>query len=266
MIVAEGLSCARGARIVLGGVDLVLRPGEVLGVLGANGAGKSSLLATLAGELAPAGGRLLLDGRAMGEATPKALARRRAVLSQSPGLAFDLDVEVVVGMGAYPFPELAPGAVAGLVERALALADVASLRGRRCMALSGGEQQRVHFARVLVQVLAALRVQAPGQGAALLLDEPTASLDPLHQVLLLRAVAGLVRDEPLAALVVLHDVNLAALWCDRVLLLARGRPVASGLPREVLNPGSLLEVYGLPARVGTHPDRPDRALVTFGLP
>ncbi len=263
MIVAEQLACARGARTVLSGVDLQLPTGEVLGVLGANGAGKTSLLCTLAGELAPSAGQVHLDGRPLSAWRAKGLARRRAVLPQSPSLAFDLDVSAVVAMGAYPFPELSPAALDAQVLHALTLADAAALAHRRYAALSGGEQQRVHFARALVQALSARPV---GEYRALFLDEPTASLDPLHQAGVLQAVSELAHAGELAAMVVLHDVNLAALWCDRVLLLAQGGVVACGTPLAVLTPQNLQAVYGLPARVGPHPDEPERPLVVFGRP
>src|SRR5690606_605454 len=106
-----------------------------------------------------------------------------------------------------------PAEVRALVDEALAIADVSGMAGRRYASLSGGEQQRVQFARVLVQLLAARKA---GQYRALFLDEPTASLDPKHQIGLLQAVSRLARERGIAALVVLHDVNLAAAWCDRL--------------------------------------------------
>ncbi len=172
MLIAEGLCCERGGRTVLSDVSLGLRAGEVLGVLGANGAGKTSLLATLAGELRPAGGRLTLDGQPLQQWASPALARRRAVLPQSPSLAFELAVRVVVEMGSYPFPELTPQAVDALVARALALADVRGLGARRYGALSGGEQQRVQFARTLVQLLAARSGAAAREYRVLFLTSP----------------------------------------------------------------------------------------------
>ena len=158
-------------------------------------------------------------------------ARWRArVLPQKPGLGFDLGVAEVVAMGAYPFPELPPAAVEALVDRTLALADATHLRARRYPELSGGEQQRVQFARVLTQCLAA---RAEGEARYLLLDEPTASLDPRHQGELLRVAVDLARDERVGVLVILHDMNLAARWCDRLLLLGGGRAIASGPPSQV---------------------------------
>ncbi|KAF0814215.1 Hemin import ATP-binding protein HmuV [Andreprevotia sp. IGB-42] len=261
MLAVHQLSCVRGKRTVLHGITLTLQAGEVLGVLGANGAGKSSLLATLAGELKAGSGEVRFEERALASWAPDALARRRAVLPQSPSLAFDLNVRVVVGMGAYPFPELTPGELDALVLRALALADATGLADRRYITLSGGEQQRVQFARVLVQILAARQA---GEYRVLLLDEPTASLDPKHQLLLLQTVSSLVREEGIAALVVLHDVNLAARWCDRLLLLSHGQTVALGTPDEVLTAAHLEDVYGLPARVLAHPENAEHRLVMFG--
>ena len=260
MLQAVELGCGRGARRVLQGVSLDLRPGEVLGVLGANGAGKSTLLATLAGELPAAGGAALLGGRPLAQWSASALARRRAVLPQSPTLTFDLGVHEVVHMGAYPFPELSPGALAALADGALALTDARHLAGRRHGGLSGGEQQRVQFARVVVQLLAC---RAEGEYRALLLDEPTASLDPRHQITLLRAVRGLAREHGVAALVVLHDVNLAAAWCDRILLLGEGRARGLDTPGRVLTEANLHAVYGLEARVLDHPEQPGQPWVLF---
>lgn len=237
------LDCTRGPRCVLQGLDLELQPGELLGVLGANGAGSVQLAGTPLDQWAAA-----------------ALARRRAVLPQSPSLAFDLGVDEVVRMGAYPFPELAPARLAALAGQALALTGAQALAGRRHGSLSGGEQQRVQFARVVVQLLAC---RAADEYRALLLDEPTASLDPRHQIALLRAVRSLARAHGVAALVVLHDVNLAAARCDRILLLGDGRALALGTPRQVLTAAHLQAAYGLAVHILDHPRRPAQPWVLF---
>lgn len=260
MLRAEKLACARGGRTVLADVSFSLAAGQVLGVLGANGAGKTSLLTTLAGELPARSGQVWLGGQPLADFPVTALARRRAVLPQTPSLAFDLSVQEVVAMGAYPFPDLLPGQLQPLIARALLLADASALAARRYPALSGGEQQRVQFARVLLQTLAARQA---GEYRLLMLDEPTASLDPRHQLQLLQGVARLAREEGVAALLVLHDVNLAAQWCDQLLLLARGACVAQGAPAEVLTPQNLARVYDLPAQVLPHPWLPDTPLVLF---
>lgn len=260
MLVARNLSCHRGRREVLSAIDLVLHAGQVVGVLGANGAGKSTLLGTLAGELASGDG-VMLDDLPLRHWPAHELARRRSVLPQSPSLGFDLSVTEVVSMGGYPFPELASDALDALVARALALADASHLADRGYQSLSGGEQQRAQFARTLVQTLAC-RTAHPYR--ALLLDEPISSLDPRHQLTLLSAVRELSRTENLAALVVLHDVNLAARWCDRLLLLANGRTLALGDPVSVLTEANLAVAYGMPATVMPSPVHAGVPLVLFG--
>ncbi len=257
---AERVCVRRDNRMVLEDVSLTLAPGEVVGILGANGAGKSTLLSVLAGELPAAGGSVDIDGVPLRELTPPILARLRTVLPQSSTLSFDLAVTDVVAMGAYPFPEATPAQVAATVDRALVLADAAHLRGRRYLHLSGGEQQRVQFARALVQCLV---THVSGAIHYLLLDEPTASLDPRHQQALMGEVANLAAGEGIGVLAVLHDVNLAARWCTRLLLLGSGRAIACGTPTEVLQPAILRDVYQTDATVLQHPGDPGRPLVIF---
>ncbi len=254
----HALVARRGAREILTDVDFDLLPGRLTALLGANGAGKSTLLSVLAGDLAPHAGQTSLDGRPLAALGPAALARRRAVLPQHSSLGFDLLVDEVVAMGAYAHPELPAAQVQDGIGRALALADALDFRQRTYASLSGGEQQRVQCARVLLQALAA---REDGQPRYLLLDEPTASLDPLHQHGLLRGARQLARDEGLGVLVVLHDINLAARWCDRLVFLKQGRLVADGAPAQVLNPAVLQAVYGLSARILDDQGRP---VVLFG--
>ncbi|MBB5193571.1 iron complex transport system ATP-binding protein [Silvimonas terrae] len=261
MIQIEHLTCVREGRTVLADVSLQVAAGEVVGVLGANGAGKSSLLAAVAGDLHTSQGKIALDGQLVGRTRPRQLARLRALLPQTSVLEFDLPVPEVVAMGAYPFDELTAAQVQVLVDAALIQADAADLATRHYAGLSGGEQQRVQLARVLVQTLAACQLNSK---ASLLLDEPTASLDPRHQHGVLAAVQALARQQQLAVLVVLHDVNLAARWCDRLLLLRHGQAVAEGTPQAVLRCEILQAVYDMPARVLPDPDDAARVLVLFG--
>jgi len=268
---ASGLSCRnlsvmRGRARVLHNVSIDLQPGEMLGVLGANGAGKSTLLSTLAGELAidPAlhlRCPVTVNGRDIVQLPVAELARLRAVLPQKPGLSFDLGVDEVISMGLYPFPDLSPLRCRELLDTAIAQADIEPLWNRRYPELSGGEQQRVQFARVLVQVLAARR--DGGHGCYLLLDEPSSSLDPAHQHGLLRAARAVAGDAAAGVLIVLHDANLAALYCDRLALLADGGVLACGRPCEVLRPDLLQQVYGARAHVQAHPVHADVPLVVF---
>ncbi|OHC66960.1 MAG: heme ABC transporter ATP-binding protein [Pseudomonadales bacterium RIFCSPLOWO2_02_FULL_63_210] len=247
MLRAENLAVQRGSRTVLSDIDLALQPGEVLGVLGPNGAGKSTLLGALCGELQPSHGQVLLDQRRLGDWPGAERARRLAVLPQTSTLNFAFRVEEVVAMGRLPH---ASGQLrdAQIVGEALQAADAAHLAGRSYLALSGGERQRVHLARVLAQLWPG------GEGQILLLDEPTSMLDPLHQHTTLQATQAFA-GRGAAVLVILHDLNLAARYCDRLLLLDRGRAHALGSPEQVLRAEPLQAVFGLEVLVQRHPQR-----------
>ncbi|MGH8451310.1 heme ABC transporter ATP-binding protein [Pseudomonas sp.] len=242
----EGLQIRRGRKIVLTDITLDLLPGEVLGVLGPNGAGKSTLLGALCGELHPDQSDVRLDQQALAHWSGSQRAQRLAVLPQTSTLDFAFRVEEVVGMGRLPHQT---GRVRDdeIIMAALAAADVGHLSGRSYLALSGGERQRVHLARVLAQLW-------PGEaGQTLLLDEPTSMLDPLHQHTTLQAIRRFA-DRGAAVLVILHDLNLAARYCDRILLLENGRPHALDTPSNVLQPALLKEVFGLDVLVQPHPE------------
>ncbi|MBU1283331.1 MAG: heme ABC transporter ATP-binding protein [Gammaproteobacteria bacterium] len=247
MLRAENLAVQRGPCTVLADINLELRPGEVLGVLGPNGAGKSTLLGALCGELQPSRGDVWLDQRRLQDWPGSERAQRLAVLPQTSTLNFAFRVEEVVAMGRLPH---ASGQLkdAQIIKQALEAADALHLAGRSYLALSGGERQRVHLARVLAQLWPG------GEGQMLLLDEPTSMLDPLHQHTTLQATRAFV-EQGAAVLVILHDLNLAARYCDRLLLLERGRPHALGTPEEVLRAEPLQAVFGLEVLVQQHPER-----------
>jgi iron complex transport system ATP-binding protein len=247
MLRVEQLAVQRGGRRVLAGIELELRPGEVLGVLGPNGAGKSTLLGALCGEVPASAGRVYLDERELGDWSGPQRARRLAVLPQSSTLGFAFRVDEVVAMGRMPH-DSGRERDAEVVAEALAAADASHLAGRSYLALSGGERQRVHLARVLAQLW-------PGvAGQSLLLDEPTSMLDPLHQHTTLHTVREFA-ERGVAVMVILHDLNLAARYCDRLLLLADGRPHVLGTPEQVLQAEPLKAVFGLDVLVQRHPER-----------
>lgn len=260
----QRLCITRQHKTVLTNIDLSMRAGEVVAILGANGAGKSTLLSSMAGELTPDSPEtaITLNGRPLETLCRMEQARHRAVLPQKSGLAFDLDVNQVVGMGAYPYPELDDETIRQLTQTAMDHAHVHELSERRYLELSGGEQQRVHYARTILQILCG--VHRNPDTRYILLDEPTSSLDPLHQHSLLDSVRTLVRAHNVGALVILHDVNLAALFCDRIALLCEGAILACDTPEKVLTPDHLHRVYGVHAMVMAHPRHDGKPLVVFG--
>lgn len=247
MMEAENLSVHRDGKSVLADIDLTLHPGEMLGVLGPNGAGKSTLLSALCGELKPAHGEIWLDDKPLAHWSGQQRAQRLAVLPQTSTLSFAFSVGEVVAMGRLPH-DSGRRRDDEIIQAALQAADAGHLQTRSYLALSGGERQRVHLARVLAQLW-------PGEGGqTLLLDEPTSMLDPLHQHTTLQAVREFA-DRGGAVMVILHDLNLAARYCDRLLLLQAGRPHAMGSPEAVLLPEALKAVFGLEVLVQPHPER-----------
>ncbi|MER6492932.1 ABC transporter ATP-binding protein [Streptomyces griseorubiginosus] len=226
-------------RLVVDDVTLTLRPGETVGLLGPNGSGKSTLLKLLAGVPAPTAGVVTLDGRPLPEAGRRATARRIATVEQYADTGTELTVRDVVALGRIPHrrawtPPTAADAAA--VTEALARTGLTDRADQSWHTLSGGERQRAQIARALAQ-----------QPRELLLDEPTNHLDIQHQLDLLSLVASL----PVTTVIALHDLNLAAMYCDRLLVLREGRAVAEGTPAEVLTPVLIEQVYGVRAEV-TH--------------
>jgi len=250
MLEAEGVHLALGATRALDGVTLGLHPGEVLGLIGPNGAGKSTLLACLSGALAPDRGAVRLDGADPAGLGPGDLARRRAVLEQTPASAAPFPLADLVGL-AIP-REIAPPRARAIVAGSLAAVGLSHLSGRPLDRLSGGERHRGHMARALAQHRAGRDL---GHGRWLLLDEPTASLDLAHQASVLCA-ARAAAAAGAGVLAVLHDLTLAAAMADRLALMQAGRIVAAGPPTEVLTPARLAAVYGFPVAVAPLPGGP----------
>ena len=259
-LVARGLEVERGGRLILDGVDLKVEPGQCVALAGPSGAGKSTLLAALAGELGARAGEVRLEGEPVAGMHPAALARRRAVLTQRTDLRFGFRVMEVVLFGRAPHCQGVPGPEdRRLAQRALELSRASHLIGRIYTTLSGGEQQRVHLARALAQLLPVV-FERPGY---LLLDEPTSSLDPAHAHAMMEGVLRLCR-EGLAVCVVLHDLDLAARFADRIALMRAGRMEATGTPRQVLTSEHLARVFGLRAEVLSAPGDGRPLIVTHG--
>lgn len=237
-----------GAAPALAALSLALTPGVFAGVLGPNGSGKSTLVRALSRALKPSGGAVLLDNADLyASHSARGSAQVLAVVPQETSVSLDFSVCDVVRMGRAPHLPPRPFASEGpadeeIVCRALQAAGIEDLAERAVPTLSGGERQRVLLARALAQ-----------QPQILLLDEPTASLDLRHQAETLTLARTLAHGGGLAVLAVLHDVNLAASYCDRLVLLARGEIAASGTPAEVLTAENLAAVYGARVWVRPHP-------------
>ena len=233
LITASGVSHSYGRAPVLLEVSLSLRHGEVLGLIGPNGSGKTTLLRTLYGAVTPEAGTVRIDGEDLASISPRQLARRVGVVVQEPPSDLMLSVADTVLLGRTPH--------LGTFERtsrrdddaaaeALERVGLLPLAHREFSLLSGGEKQRVLIARALAQ-----------EAECLLLDEPTNHLDISYQ----HQVLSLVRELGLSAVVVLHDLNLAARYCDRILMLSEGRPAAEGTPDEVFTAQRVEPVYSI---------------------
>ncbi|MFD3725960.1 ABC transporter ATP-binding protein [Streptomyces sp. NPDC058671] len=222
-------------------VDLTVRPGETVGLIGPNGSGKTTLLRCVYGTLVPTAGHATLDGDDLHALGPKARARRVATVPQDSAAEFELTVRELVTLGRSPHKRFWEGDTGADRERtgaALARVGLTDLADRPYPTLSGGERQRALVARALVQ-----------DPALLVLDEPTNHLDIRHQL----DVLALVRTLGTTNLLALHDLNLAGAYCDRLYVLERGRVVTGGTPAEVLTPALLAAVYGVDAEVIPHP-------------
>jgi len=241
MIELRDLSVTYGTRPALQKVDLELHPGEMVALVGPNGAGKSTFLRAIAGLVAPSQGSVSLDGLALECIPRKQLARTLALVPQSTVYAFPFTVEEVVTMGRFPYQSglgLDDEKHREVVDECLAATGTVELRARRIQELSGGEQQRVRLAQALAQ-----------RSRYLLLDEPTAHLDLAFQIEVLRLLQRLNVEQGLTVVVSLHDLNLAAGFCSRIVMLSQGRLHAWGTPLEVLTAEQIEAVFGVPVEV-----------------
>lgn len=242
----------RSARWTLDGLSFQVEAGEIFGVVGPNGSGKTSLLKIMAKVLRPSHGHVRLFGHDVQRLSQREVARLLALVPQESLQVFPFTVAQTVLMGRYPHRPESPWAAGfgwespddlALAEQAMAEMDIAHLAGRLVTELSGGERQRTVIARALAQ--------AP---RVLLLDEPTALLDLQHQIEICSIVHRLRDEQGLTVVLVSHDLNLAGQYCDRILMLKDGAAFRLGTPQEVIRPEILRAVYGCDVLVDAHPE------------
>ncbi|MEM6634326.1 MAG: heme ABC transporter ATP-binding protein [Pseudomonadota bacterium] len=245
MLEARDIGVVLGTRAVLAGVAFQALPGQLTAIVGPNGSGKTTLLRALTLDVAYSG-QITLDGEDLRQLKPWVLAARRAVLPQATRLAFPFTVYEVVSLG------LSAGIDAGrdhLIPEALAAVGMAGFAGRFFQELSGGEQQRVQLARVLVQVWEPV---VEGRPSWLFLDEPVASLDIGHQLEVMQ-LARSYAEAGGGVVAVMHDLNLTAMFADSVAMLHDGKIMHQGVHQEVLTDDALSLAYGCRLRVNTVP-------------
>lgn len=234
-----------GRKVVLKELTFQVSPGEMVGLIGRNGCGKSTIIRTLSRVISPISGKVFLDGKDVTKIPRRDLARLLGVVPQMPLLPSAFTAFEIVLMGRNPhlglFQYEGPRELA-ITWQAMEKTATCSLAERRVGELSGGEIQCLLIARVLAQ-----------ETKAILLDEPTANLDIGRQVEILDLIKKLCLENNLAVLAALHDLNLASQYCDRLVLINNERVHAEGTPREVITPGNIKEVYGAESCVYTHP-------------
>ena len=246
MIEARGVSFTypRGERTILRDVSLLLRPGAIVGLLGPNGCGKTTLLRLLSGMLKAQSGDVLIDGRPVAALTRRHIARRIAVVPQETHATFDFTVIDVVLMGRYPHLgpfELEGPADLDIARQALEATGTRHLESRPFASLSGGEKQRVVIAGALAQT-----------ADVMLLDEPTASLDLAYQLEVAALLRNLNRTRGTTMVVCTHDLNMAASLCDDVVLLRDGAVLAHGPTADTIKVDSIAATFGVAADVHFH--------------
>ncbi len=240
-IKVENLTWKIGKKTILDDVSFEAKSGKMLGLLGPNGSGKTSLLRLIAGLRRPNSGRVLLDNTDITAIARRSVAQRVAFVEQHATTNANLKVIDVIKLGRFPHRSMFSGWASeddAAVEDAVERTSMTGKRNESWQSLSGGEKQRAHIARALAQT--------PKE---LILDEPTNHLDIQHQMSLLRLVSGL----PITSIIALHDLNHAAMFCDELLVMQAGKIVASGTPEDVINERVLKDVFCVDARVELSP-------------
>lgn len=244
-LTVSGLSCGYGKKMILEGIDLAIEKGDFLTILGPNGSGKTTLIRALTRSLAPARGEVIFEGKNLWNISPKNFAKRCAVVSQNvPAIPMTIEEFVLLGRiphyGDLQFLETAADLT--IADRSMQEAGVGHLRDRLMTETSGGERQLAAIARALAQ-----------EPEWLFLDEPTAHLDIAHQVEILGLLGRLNRERRLTLVAVLHELNLAAEFGHKIILMNHGRIHKMGTPEEVLDRATVESVYATRVSVGKNP-------------
>ncbi|WP_343315036.1 ABC transporter ATP-binding protein [Brucella sp. BE17] len=244
-LAAEGVTVSYGRAVVVKDLDLIIPRGAFTALIGPNGSGKSTILHALGGLLAPMAGTVRLDRRPIAEFSTREIARRIGMLAQGPGAPEGLSVLDLVRQGRYPHLSLFGRRSErddAVCEQALLLTGMQDLAGQPLDSLSGGQRQRAWIAMALAQ-----------ETPILLLDEPTTFLDLAHQIEVMELVSRLVAERGKTVVAVLHDLNQAARYADHMVMLKKGKIVATGRPSAVMTAGILQHVFGVAAIIITDP-------------
>jgi len=241
----KGLTVRAGRKTILDDLGFEVRQNDFLVIIGPNGAGKTTLLRTICGLSEKVFGEVMVLGKPLEGYSRRKLAATVALVAQQVNLDFAFTVEETVLMGRSPHLALLEQETKHDYEiagQAMTFTQVDHLADRRLSQLSGGERQRVMIARAICQ-----------QPRIMLLDEPTAALDPAHQLHIMQLMQRLQEEEGVTVLMVSHDLNLAAMFGSRILLIKDGRGILSGTPEEIITPDNLRQAYGCAMHVDTHP-------------
>jgi len=250
MLEISNISLSIGRRTLVENITFKVQPGELVAICGPNGAGKSSLMRLISGELKPTEGSVSWHGTQLAEWDLLALARHRALLQQRCEVSFDYTAMEVILLGRHPHHQGATRAIdIKLAELALAEVDASHLAGQIYTTLSGGEQARIQMARVLAQIW-----ESSDTPRLLLLDEPTAALDPRQQHRILSIARAWAQKGDVAVVAIVHDLNLAALYADRIALLKDGKLQIIDSVQAVVTPEAVETCFDLPCLLLEHPD------------
>lgn len=239
MLTVEGISFSYREKPVLKDVNIEVRKGEIIGILGPNGCGKTTLLKLLNRNLKPQKGRVLMEGADLEGMSKRSIARQIAVVPQSNEIRFAFTVRDIVSMGRMPFLDRFQGESGDdtrIVEEAMEKTNIKEFADRLINNMSGGERQRVIIARALAQ-----------RPEVILLDEPTLHLDINHQFEVLDLVKRLSKEEGLTVVIVSHDLPMVVKYCDRMVLIHDHKVHALGTPHDVLTPESMRTVFNINA-------------------